>query len=279
MADTAFQTIYLQEWIAALEERETWLRQTVQTEANINGNQAVFLVAGSGASTATTRGANGLIPARPDDLTQNTATLQEWHDLVRKTGFTIDLGQSDQRQVMQKTSMGVLNRKIDSDIISILDTATVNMGAAQHANVELVMKALTILGNNFVKVEDEDNMWGLVTNSFWAKMMQTSEFSSGDYVEQKTFSGRARRVWRWAGVNWIRHPNLTGVGTDSEKCYIYHKDSIGHAMDKARVRSVVGYDDEQDYHYCRTTGFFGSVMLLNNAVVQLLHDGSDYVSG
>lgn len=175
--------------------------------------------------------------------------------------------------------MGVLNRKIDSDIITTLDTATVNLGAAQTASVEMVMKALTVLGNAFTKVEDEDNMWGLVTNAFWAKMMQTSEFSNGDYVEQKTFSGRNRRVWRWAGVNWIRHPSLTGVGTNSENCFIYHKDAIGHAMDKPRTRSIVGYDEEQDYHFVRTTGFFGSVKLLNNAIVMMKHDGSDYVAG
>lgn len=277
MADTAFQTVYLQEWIHGLEERQSWLRETVTTEANINGNQAVFLVATSGGASATTRGANGLIPARPDSQTQNTATLVEWHDLVRKTGFTVDLGQANQRQMMQKTSMAVLNRKIDDDIISVLDTATVDLGAAQTGSVAQVMKALTILGNNFAEIEDEDNMYGLISNAFWAYLMQTDEFSSGDYVEQKTFSGRNRRVWRWAGVNWVRHPRITGVGTNAEKCYIYHKSAIGHVMDKNRVNSVVGYDQEQDYHFVRTSGFFGSKMLQNNAIVQILHDGSAYV--
>jgi hypothetical protein len=49
------------------------------TEAVIKGNTATFLVADSGGATATTRGANGLIVARADDLTQTSATLQEWH--------------------------------------------------------------------------------------------------------------------------------------------------------------------------------------------------------
>ncbi len=84
MADVAFQTQYRQEFIAAFEQHQSLLRETVTTEAVIKGNQAVFLVAGSGSAAAVTRGTNGRIPARADSLTQNTATLQEWHkEIVR----------------------------------------------------------------------------------------------------------------------------------------------------------------------------------------------------
>ena len=274
MAATAFRTIYIEEWINALEERESWLRKTVTTKAQIKGNQAVFLVAGSGSATAVTRGADGLIPARNDDLTQNTCVIAEWHDLPRKTGFTVDMSQGDQRQIMQLNSMGVINRKIDADIIAQLDTATINTTPAATASVAMVMTALAELGLNKVKLEDEENMFGVISPSFWAYMMQTPEFNRGDYVDMKWFAGRNMRVWRWAGINWIRHASLTGVGTASEKCYVYHKDAIGHAMDKERLESIPGFNEEQAYWYVRTSGYFGSKMLLNSAVVQLLHDGS-----
>lgn len=277
MADTAFKTQYIEEWIAGLEERESWLRQTVTTKAQISGNTAVFLVADSGSASATTRGSNGLIPARADNNTQNSCTLAEWHDLVRKTGFTVDMSQGDQRKIMQQTSMGVLNRKIDADIIAALDGATVDTGTSAPASVAMVMKSLTILGNAFVPVEEEDNMFGLITNAFWAYMMQTTEFASGDYVDVKMFNGRIRRMWRWAGVNWIRHPSLTGVGTSTEKCYLYHRSAVGHAMDKDRVVSVPGFNEEQEYHYVRTSGYFGSKKLQDAAIVQMKHDGSAYV--
>ena len=274
MAATAFRTIYIEEWINALEERESWLRKTVTTKAQIKGNSAVFLVAGSGSATAVTRGADGLIPARNDDLTQNTCVIAEWHDLPRKTGFTVDMSQGDQRQIMQLNSMGVINRKIDADIIAQLDTATINTTPAATASVAMVMTALAELGLNKVKLEDEENMFGVISPSFWAYMMQTPEFNRGDYVDMKWFAGRNMRVWRWAGINWIRHASLTGVGTASEKCYVYHKDAIGHAMDKERLESIPGFNEEQAYWYVRTSGYFGSKMLLNSAVVQLLHDGS-----
>lgn len=79
MAESAFQQQYRQELVATFEEGTSWLRQTTVTEAVIKGNQATFLVAGSGDASAVTRGINGLIPARADDMTQLTATLTEWH--------------------------------------------------------------------------------------------------------------------------------------------------------------------------------------------------------
>jgi hypothetical protein len=78
MAESAAQTQYRNELVAAFEEGMPWLRQTTVTEAVVKGNQAVFLVAGSGGASAVTRGINGLIPARADDMTQYTATLQDW---------------------------------------------------------------------------------------------------------------------------------------------------------------------------------------------------------
>jgi hypothetical protein len=84
MSDTAFQTQYRQEFIAQFEQRQSLLRDTATTEAVIKGNTATFLVAGSGGATAVTRGINGLIPARADNLTQDSATLAEWHkEIVR----------------------------------------------------------------------------------------------------------------------------------------------------------------------------------------------------
>jgi hypothetical protein len=79
MAESAPQTQYRQELIAEFEEGMSWLRRTTVTEAVIKGNQATFLVGGSGGASAVTRGINGLIPARADSLTQLTATLTEWH--------------------------------------------------------------------------------------------------------------------------------------------------------------------------------------------------------
>jgi hypothetical protein len=77
MAESAPQIQYRQQLVETFEEGMSWLRQTTVTEAVIKGNQATFLVAGSGGAAAVTRGINGLIPARADSMTQPTATLTE----------------------------------------------------------------------------------------------------------------------------------------------------------------------------------------------------------
>lgn len=277
MTVQAAQTQYRQEYIAAFEEGQSWLRSTVVTEFQKKGNSAVFLVAGTGGATAVTRGQNGLIPARTPSNSQLTATLAEWHDLQQLTDFDIFASQGDQRRIMQDGSVKVINRKIDADIIAQLDTATIDTGSSATASVAMVMKALAYLGDTGeVPIEEEDNMFGLITNGFWAYMMQTTEFSNGEYVNVKPFAGPIRRMWRWAGVNWIRHPNLSGVGTSTEKCYVYHRNAIGHAMDKDTVSTMIGYEGEHHYSWARATGYFGSKLLQNTGIVQMKHDGSAF---
>jgi len=283
MASTAFQTQYRQEFIHGFEDRQSILRATTVQEAQIKGNTAVFLVADSGSATAQTRGVDGLIAARNDNLTQNTCTLREWHDLPRKTYFNIFASQGDQKRIMQETSMAVINRKIDDIIIAELDTATNDTGTATTASLDLVVYAQTVLGNNFVDITDEDNLFALVSPAFFGIMMQTTEFASADYVEVKPFTGPARRFRRWCGFNWMTHPRLTGsigAGSDStsEQCYFYHRNAIGCAVDKAGLDSVVGYDEEQAYSFVRTSVIMGAKLLQNSGVVMVKHNGSGYTA-
>jgi len=276
MGENAFQTMYRQEFIAKFEQRVSLVRKTVTTEAEVKGNTAVFLTAGSGSATAKTRGANGLIPARADDLTQSSATLVEWHDLVRKNNFNIYAGQGKQREIMQMTTMAVVNRKIDSDIITALETGTQYAGlVGVTATLALVMKAKAILGNADVPYDGNISM--LITPAFEAYLMQTREFASAEYVNNKPFEN-GMTLFRWAGINFIVHPNLTGAGTATEICLMYHKDAIGHGCDKESVMTAVGYDDEQDYSYARCSTYMGSKLLQNTGIVQVRHDGMAFAA-
>ena len=275
MAESAPQTQYRQELIAEFEEGMSWLRRTTVTEAIIKGNEAVFLVGGSGGATAVTRGINGLIPARADSLTQSTLTLTEFHDLVRKTRFNIFQSQGDQRRLMQETCRMVLNRRIDADIIAQLDTASTNLGAAAQMSLSVVAKAITTLGEAEVPVEDEDKMWAVMTPAVRGFLMQIPEYNSADFVDMKVLTGPNMRVKRWAGFNWIFHPNLTGVGTASENCYFFHRDAMGSAFDSGEgLNTAVGFDAEQDYSYARCSSFTGALLLQQTGILQFLHDAS-----
>lgn len=280
MGDTAFQTQYRQEFILGFEQRQSLLRDTVTTEAVISGNTATFLIADSGGANAVTRGVNGLIPARADNLDQRPTTLREWHDLVRKTRFNIFASQGNQRDLMQRTTMGVINRKVDQDIITELNTATVNTGAAATASVNLVMKAKTILGN--ADVPWDSNIAAVITPAFEGYLMQAPEFSKAEYVNKKPFEN-ADAAWRdkptsfwWLGIWWMVHPNLPGKGTAAEKSFMYHRSAIGHAVDTAGLQTPVGYNEEQDYSWARASVFMGSEVLQNSGIVVMNHDGSAF---
>jgi hypothetical protein len=275
MANNAPQIQYRQEYIKLFEQRQSLLRMTVTTESVIKGNQAVFLVAGSGHATATTRGVNGLIVPRADSNVQNTATLVEWHDLVRKTGFNVFESQGDQRKIMQESSLGVLNRKIDQDILSGLSSATQTTGTTQTASLALVARAKTILGNQ--EVPQDGNISAVISPAFHNYLIQCKEFTNVNYINDKPFANMPI-MFRWAGVNWIEHPNIVGKGTNAEQCYMYHKDAIGHAANVGDIDTKIGYMEEQDYSFARATMFMGAKLLQNGGIVTMVHDGSAYVT-
>lgn len=278
MAVDAAQVQYRDEFIASFEQRQSLLRQSVTTETVIKGNQAVFLVAGSGSDTAVTRGANGLIPARADTETQNTATLVEWHDLRRKTKFNIFASQGNQRQIMQTNSQSVVNRKVDSLILTELATGSITTGAAQPASLTMVIKAKTKLGN--AGVPWDSNIWAVISPAFEGYLMQLKEFASMEYITAAPTSG-ADAAWRdqprafnWYGVNWITHPGVSGVGTASESCFMYHKSAIGHAIDMEGLDTPIGFNEEQAYSWARTSANMGPKLLQNTGIIEMVHDGS-----
>lgn len=266
------------------EQGMSLLRHAVTPEAVIKGNQATFLVADSGGATATSRGLNGRIPSRADNLNQYTATLVEWHDLVERTSFNIFASQGDGRQIMQRTTLKVINRKRDQDILGELQNGTNTTGAAVTASLALVTKAWTILGNNEVPMEEEDNLFFVVSPAFAAYLLQIPEFTKSTYVDvailSKEMPGTSitRKFRRWAGFNWIVHPNIVGKGTNQEFCFAFHRDAIGHAMNTGEVQALAGYHERQDFSWARTTAFMGSKLLQNKGIVVVKHDGSAYVA-
>jgi hypothetical protein len=279
---SAFQVQYRQEFISGFEVKQSLLRDAVTNEAQIKGNQATFLIADSGGATTVTRGANGKIPGRQDNLTQKTVTLTEEHDVPERTNFNIFASQGDGRKIMQETSFGVLNRKTDSQIITTLNTGTVNTGTAVKADMKLITKSKTILGNN--KVPFDGNITAVITPAFEAYLLQTKEFINANYINGKPLPNGETAwkdmpmVYKWLGINFIVHPELPGVGPSAEKCFLFHRNAVGHAMDTNGMQTYVGYDEREDLSYCRMTAYMNSLLLQNNGVVVMNHDGSEFAA-
>jgi len=277
MAVEAAVIQYRKDFVPAFEQRMSMLKQTTTKETVIKGEQATFLVSGSGGDTAVTRGVNGQIPYGNPTNNQYTATLVEKHAPYELTGFNVFASQGDQLKVMRDSSIAVINRDIDLTLLAELANATQDYGTGT-ATLNTVLGAQAILGNNDVAVEEEDNMFAIISPAFRGYLMQTTEFASGDYVDMKAFSGPARKMWRWNGVNWIVSSRITGLGTAAEICYMYHRSAIGYAVNVGEENIEAGWDAKQAISWSRATVYHGAKILQNNGIVKITHDGSAFVA-
>jgi len=277
----AYKTSYREDVVDEFEQRQSLLRRSVTTEfMRENGSQSViFLVAGSGSATATTRGVDGDLVYRTNSNTQNTCTLKPWYDAVHLLDFDIFAAQGDQKMVAQKGTVGTINRQIDSDIITQLDTATVKTSAtAAKGDIQTILHAQSILVNSFAP--QDGNVTALISSAFSSYLLMTTEFSNIDYVNTKPLAEGSIN-WRdqhlaymWNGILFVVHPSVTGVGTATEKCYLYHRAAVGHAFDTDTLTMDMDYDGEHQRSWVVCKNFFGSKKLQNSGIVQILHDGS-----
>ncbi|MGH7177921.1 MAG: phage capsid protein [Tepidisphaeraceae bacterium] len=286
MASAAPQTVYRDEFIAAFGQRQSLLKDTTTRETMIKGNVATFLVTDS-AGTAVTRGVNGLIPAGENSNTQTNCTISEKHDLREMTGFNIFQSQGNQREIMQLNTMSVINRDIDLVILTALAATSLDTGAAATASLLMIGKAMATMMN--AGVPWDGNVFAAISGSFLIYLMAIDTFASADFVNVKpamSFPGwnaddpkkPAQGWWDWMGVKWIVSNQLTGVGTASETCIMYHRNAIGHAVDKGNIDSAIGYEAKQQLSWARCSLFHGAVLLQNAGAVRMIHDGSAHVA-
>jgi hypothetical protein len=268
---------YKKDFVPAFEQKMSLLKMTTTKETVVNGNQATFLVSGSGGDTAVTRGTNGQIPYGNPTNNQSTATLVEKHAPYELTGFNVFASQGNQIQVMRNASIAVINRDIDLTLLAELANATQDFGTGT-ASLQTVTGAQAILGNNDVDVEEEDNMFCIISPAFRGYLMQTTEFANGQYVDMKPFNGPARKMFRWMGINWLVSSRITGLGTASEICYMYHRNSIGYAVNVGEEKIAAGYDEKQDTSWSRASVYHGAKILQNNGIIKITHDGSAFVA-
>lgn len=268
---------YKSDFVPAFEQRVSMLKLSATKEMVKSGNQATFLVSGNASDTAVTRGTNGQIPYGNTTNAQKTATLVEKHAPYEITGFNVFASQGDQIKLMRDESIAVINRDIDLTMLAELANATQDFGTGT-ADLNTVLGAQAILGNNDVDIEEEDNMFAVISPAFRGYLMQTTEFSNGEYVEMKPFNGPARKTWRWNGCNWIVSSRVTGLGTASEICYMYHRKAIGYAINLGEEEIAVGYDEKQATSWSRATVYHGAKILQDSGIVKITHDGSAYVA-
>lgn len=278
MAESSAQTLYSAEFIDNFEVGVTLLRDTVTTEGVAKGNTFVFASAGTNGATAVTRGINGLIPGRSVDQTQYSAPLYEWHDVQEVTDFNEFQSQASIRRKMAKDQMVVLNRKMDQEIITELATGTQFIAtSAATANPGMFSTAQSILTSAGVPWNE---ITAAVTPACLKYLMDSDKFAKqGQWIDHfpwmdggPAFKNK-NQIYNWMGLNFIVCNNLTNLNTASEICYVYHRNSVGHAIGKT-PEAIADYDKRHAYNYVRASMFTGAKALLTTGIVGIRHDGS-----
>lgn len=268
MALNPSHVLYRDEFVAAFEQRQSYLRDSVTSEAMIKGASAVFLVTGK-SDTMKERGVDGLIPSANEVDNQVTISLKEMHHRATVTGYDVFQGQSDRRRILQERGMKAANKEIDDTILSALDATTTNWnsGTAVTLTYGVLVDIITDLYES--EVDNDGGITCVWSPKAYARILTFAQATSIDYVNQKPLMDGYQAPFRFLGAQHIMHPRVPGVGTATSKCYVFHKAAIGHAMDTAGIKIDVGFNGEHDYSYARHSIYHGAKILQNSGVIEV----------
>jgi hypothetical protein len=278
MAVQAAIEIFKKEMVLTFEQRRSKLSAAATKEALSNGHVVTWVVSGSGGATAVTRGQNGDIPYGGPSNTQVSATLVEKHAPQSLTGFDVFASQGNQTMLMQENSYAIIRRDQDQTIIDELANATQDFGSGT-LTLDTITGARAILGGQEVPVDEEDNMFALITPAAEAYLLQMTEFTNADYVDVKPLTGGiATKYRRWMGFNWIVSTQLPGIAGASEKLFFYHRSAIGYAVNMGEEKIFAGFNEEQQRSWSLCTIYHTAKLLQDSGVVVVGHNGASFVA-
>lgn len=258
-----------------------YLRNSVRMKTGIVGLSTTFQKSGKG--TATTKARHGVVTPMNQDHTSVTCAIEDFYapDYVDK----LDEAKTniDERMVIARGGAWALGRKVDSQIITALDTTTQSTATITVTSIAAIRGAVAgwVEALWALDVPNDGQVFGLITPRCWSQFQMMPEFSESTYV------GADGQPWRvgmptkgayrsWNGVNWMMHTGLPGLGTATAKCFIYHKSAVGyatgaHAQNNAEndaVRADVWWDGSRQAHLITHAMSGGAVLIDDSGVIE-----------
>jgi hypothetical protein len=232
--DTAFVKDYQADVHHIFQREGGMLRPTVRLKTGIVGTTTTFNKIGKG--VATTKARHGTITPMNQTHSAPEATLADfyagdWVDKLDEAKTKID-----ERMALAKGGAWALGRKVDNQIITVLDSTsetTITLTVSSYAAIlATLLQWCEALDDN--DVPNDGGRFGLVTPRFWSQMNTVKEFTSSDWVGANglpmTEGAPGHQKFKdWNGVKWTNHTDLPGKGTSAAKCFLYHKNSVGYA--------------------------------------------------
>lgn len=215
-----------------------YLRVAVRNKGDIQGLTTTFFKIGTGVATEKAR--HGVITPMNQDHTAVTCTLSDfyagdWVDKLDEDKITID-----ERMAIAQGGAWAIGRKVDDQILTVLDTQT-GTPATPTLNSEVAIENafLDWAGSlDEADTPDDGMRFGVVTPKIHQFLMKLPQYTNADYVEfgadDPIMNGaNILRFRRWLGVNWIVHSGVQGKGTATAKCFVWHRNAVGYATGTA----------------------------------------------
>lgn len=232
--DTAFVRQYERDVHHVFQREGGFLRPSVRMKTNVVGKSTTFQKIGKG--SATTKARHGVVTPMNQDHTAIECTLEDFYagDWVDKLDEAKII--HDERMALAKGGAWALGRKVDNQVITILDTTTESI-------VSWVVTSEAAVRNSLIQMcealDDNDapndgRRYAILTPRAYAMAMTVKEFSSSDYIggNGMPFMEGMPTSQRWRdymGTMWKVHTDCPGKGTATAKVFTWHQMSVGYA--------------------------------------------------
>lgn len=230
---TAFVRQYESEVHHLFQRMGGMLRMAVRAKSNVVGSSTTFQKIGAG--TATTKARHGVITPMNNAHTNVQCTISDfyagdWVDRLDEAKVNID-----ERMALAQAGAWALGRKVDDQILTVMDdttqsTVTLSIGSTNQVENAYLNWVKALDAND---VPNDGGRFGVLSPFAWAALMKVESFASADYVGPDGLpfkDGASIMKWKdWLGVKWCVHNGVPGVGTATSKCFVWHKRAVGYA--------------------------------------------------
>jgi len=267
-ADVPFIKLYESDVHEAYQLKGSKVRNMVRLRTGTKGSTVTFQKIGKAVAGPKTR--HGLVPVSDTPFTNVTATLidqyvGDWSDLLDELKTNID-----ERQALANAGAYSLGRKIDD----LLFTA---MAGTSNTNAMTLTSSITFRNDVLLSIQehfgndvpDDGQNFAVVTPRYWSWLMTIEEFKNADYIGGSSLPwATGASMVDWAGVKWMRHSGLPGVGSSTESSFLFHRSAVGLAEAKS-VTSDITWHGDRAAHFISSMMSLGAVLIDALGVVKM----------
>ena len=296
---TSITTAFIKDYVAdvhhVFQRKGGLLRQCCRTKEGVIGSTTTFQKIGRGVATTKARHAS-VTPMNQDhtapELTLADFYAGDWVDKLDEAKVNID-----ERMAIAEGGAWALGRKVDDQILTVLDTTTQTAVSGTVTSSAAIRNYLLGMEEalNALDVPNDGQRYGVMTARMWAYAETVQQFTSRDYVDASGMplvAGASIGKFRpYASILWTVHTGITGAGGNSGKIFAWHKSAVGYASGaspqnvaasagssggfSSPVQADITWHGDRAAHFVNHWMSGGAVLIDDTGVIEGNHDDNE----